>query len=115
MLRAVCSTALFAVPIMLTACGSPDVPTQPLSIAGSVSSTGALINDKKDDHKTKDNVVRLLDECDGPTFNANPPAGVGPGTCSRRHGIAPSSCKHHSSSQLPRSLCDATLLQHSSP
>src|SRR5438874_1831364 len=87
MLRAVCSTALFTLPIILAGCGGNDVPTQPLSTAGSVSSTAALSNDKKDDHKTKDNVVRLLDRCDGPTFNANPPDGVGPGTCARKHGI----------------------------
>jgi plastocyanin len=87
MLRAVCSTALFTVPIMLAGCGGPEVPTQPLSTTASVSSTGALSNDKKNDRKVKDNVVRILDRCDGPTFNANPPAGVGPGTCSRKHGI----------------------------
>jgi plastocyanin len=88
MLRAVCTTAIVTVPILLAGCGTRDVPTQPLSsTAQSVSSTGALNADKKDDHKVKDHVVKLEDRCDGPTFNASPPDGVGPGTCSRKHGI----------------------------
>src|SRR5262249_13037928 len=31
--------------------------------------------------------VRLMDACDPDTFNAPPPVGVGPGTCSRSGGV----------------------------
>src|SRR4051812_49474157 len=31
--------------------------------------------------------VVMRDACDGPTFNAPPPAGIGPGTCARNGGV----------------------------
>jgi len=31
--------------------------------------------------------VVMRDACDGPSFNAPPPAGVGPGTCARNGGV----------------------------
>jgi len=66
----------------------------------SVSTTGAAARveaAKVDQGKT----VMLMDACDPETFNAPPPAGVGPGTCSRQGGVRFASfidelARHHS-------------------
>jgi hypothetical protein len=68
--------------------GSSSTPLSPSSISSSSAappvigaSTGAAIQG------IPDRLVTMMDACDPDTFNAPPPAGVGPGTCVRSGGV----------------------------
>lgn len=78
--------------LLLFGCGPGELsktasaPTAPSSlVAGSAVADATAVS-----HIMKasgDVIVSLMDACDPDTFNAPPPAGVGPGTCVRNGGV----------------------------
>ena len=68
--------------------GSSATPLGPSAAApgGSAPNAGA-INSAAATRGLPDRTVSMMDACDPETFNAPPPAGVGPGTCARSGGV----------------------------
>jgi len=73
--------------------GTPDpassaTPLSPSAITASgpaPSATGATVSAAA--RALPDRIISMMDACDPDTFNAPPPAGVGPGTCVRSGGV----------------------------
>ena len=66
---------------------SSQTPLSPSAVAsGSAASTGGGASTAAT-HGLPDRTVTMMDACDPDTFNAPPPAGVGPGTCVRSGGV----------------------------
>jgi len=66
--------------------GKAPLPASPsASDHGQAISAGTAARFSAEAEKGK--TVSLMDACDPDTFNAPPPAGIGPGTCSRQGGV----------------------------
>jgi len=83
---------LVALVLLLFGCGpgSPFNTPSTLITPSGIAATPALADGTTVSHLMKasgDVMVSLMDACDPETFNAPPPAGVGPGTCVRNGGV----------------------------
>jgi len=66
--------------------GSSQTPLSPSAVASGAASTGGAASAAAT-RGLPDRTVTMMDACDPDTFNAPPPAGVGPGTCARSGGV----------------------------
>ena len=64
--------------------GSSPSPLSPSTVSSGSATGGASTAATRG---LPDRIVTMMDACDPDTFNAPPPAGVGPGTCSRSGGV----------------------------
>ena len=64
--------------------GSSPSPLSPSTVSSGSAPGGASTAATRG---LPDRIVTMMDACDPDTFNAPPPAGVGPGTCSRSGGV----------------------------
>jgi hypothetical protein len=83
---------LVALVLLLFGCG-PGGPSNTRSMVitpSGITANTALVDGTGVSHLMKasgDVIVNLMDACDPETFNADPPAGAGPGTCTRNGGV----------------------------
>jgi hypothetical protein len=83
---------LVALVLLLFGCGpgSPSNSPSTLITPSGITASPTLAEQTGVSHLMKasgDVLVNLMDACDPETFNAPPPAGVGPGTCVRNGGV----------------------------
>ena len=64
--------------------GSSPSPLSPSTVSSSSPAGGASTAATR---ALPDRIVTMMDACDPDTFNAPPPAGIGPGTCVRSGGV----------------------------
>jgi hypothetical protein len=81
-LVALCSALLLAV-----GCDGRQPLSSSPSVSGQGQPTSAETASRFASAGDKGKTVSLMDACDPDTFNAAPPIGIGPGTCSRRGGV----------------------------